>query len=99
MGNDQEMKENDNALNEKYISAKAKFEHYHPKYSNIPSIKSFKNLKPSELTALQMDRSKILYDLDLNEFELLGELQYAFICLLVGQSVQGLEEWKYIIDL
>ena len=30
---------------------------------------------------------------------LLGEMQYAFICLLVAQSVQGLEQWKNIIDL
>ena len=103
--NDQEMKANDDdALNQKYLSAKHKFEHYHPKYTKIPSIKSFKNLKPSQLTALQMDRSEIFYKLlkskfaD-NELDLLGELQYAFICLLVGQSVQGLEQWKCVIDL
>merc|ERR1719295_2019705 len=51
-----------------------------------------------------MDRSQILYDLLSGQFEgnqlgLVGELQYAFICLLVGQSVQGLEQWKRIIDL
>lgn len=30
---------------------------------------------------------------------LLGELQMAFICFLVGQSLAGLEQWKCIIEL
>merc|ERR1719242_600139 len=89
---------------ESYNSAKCKFEHYHPSYTKIPTISSIKGLSPSGMTTLQMDRSKILYDLlngefKRNHFALIGELQYAFICLLVGQSVQGLEQWKVIIDL
>lgn len=102
---DEEMKDKtiENQLNEKYNSAKSKFEQYHPKYTNIPSISSMKNLKPSEITSLQMDRSKILYDIlnkyRNNKYGLLGEMQYAFICLLVGQSVQGLIQWKNIIHL
>ena len=102
--NDEEMKDQTRELNEKYNSAKSKFEHYHPKYTQIPSIKSLKNLKPSEITLLQMDRSKILYDIlnkhyKYNHMTFLGEMQYAFICLLVGQSVQGLVQWKNIVDL
>jgi len=100
--NENETKESD--LHKNYVAAKAKFEHYHPKYTKITQIKNMKDLTPSQRTALQMDRSTILYGIlerhfKTNELSLLGEMQYAFICLLVGQSVQGLNHWKDIVDL
>lgn len=108
---DQEMKDindgDNDGVNAKYLhyhDQKLKYSQYRPSYTKIPQISSMTGLSPSEMTTLQMDRSKILYDLlngpfKENHFALIGELQYAFISLLVGQTVQGLEQWKVIIDL
>ncbi|EFO27049.1 hypothetical protein LOAG_01429 [Loa loa] len=50
-----------------------------------------------------LDRScqlhKILVDLDGNWSEFLGELQFAFVCFLIGQVYEGFEQWKRLIHL
>uniref|UniRef100_A0A8R1XSJ1 Protein AAR2 homolog n=1 Tax=Onchocerca volvulus TaxID=6282 RepID=A0A8R1XSJ1_ONCVO len=51
-----------------------------------------------------LDRSwqlhKILADLNGEWFEFLGELQFAFVCFLMGQVVyEGFEQWKRLIHL
>ncbi|VDO39523.1 unnamed protein product [Onchocerca flexuosa] len=50
-----------------------------------------------------LDRSwqlhKILADLNGEWFEFLGELQFAFVCFLMGQVYEGFEQWKRLIHL
>ncbi|ETO27330.1 hypothetical protein RFI_09802 [Reticulomyxa filosa] len=56
----------------------------------------------SQLTKLHMDRTPILkYVLEklTDESELLAEMQYSFVCFLIGRTLSGLEQWKRIVDL
>ncbi|CAG9533150.1 unnamed protein product [Cercopithifilaria johnstoni] len=50
-----------------------------------------------------LDRSsqldKILVDLNGEWSEFLGELQFAFVCFLMGQVYEGFEQWKRLIHL
>ncbi|KAK2586684.1 hypothetical protein KPH14_011726 [Odynerus spinipes] len=57
---------------------------------------------PTEITKHSLDSSYVL-DIVLNKLrqpiEIIGELQLAFICLLVGQSLDAFELWKKLIAL
>jgi len=56
----------------------------------------------AQLTKLYMDRTPLLKQVltkFTNENELLGELQYSFVCFLIGRTLSGLEQWKRIVDL
>ena len=47
-----------------------------------------------------LDRQKQEFDLtDANPFNLLGELQFAFTCFLIGQVYDAFEQWKILIGL
>lgn len=52
---------------------------------------------PAEVTMHSMDSTytleKIISQFN-NEMDLLGELQFLFICFLVGQSLEAMESWK-----
>lgn len=59
---------------------------------------------PSEVTRYSVDRSSVLFKLIATEFsesweELLGELQFAYICFLLGQNHEGFEHWRNLIVL
>lgn len=57
---------------------------------------------PTEITKHSLDSSYVL-DTMLNKLkqplEIIGELQLAFICLLVGQNLDAFEHWKKLIAL
>jgi len=60
------------------------------------------NPSPQEITKFGMDKSLLLEKIKRsysNEEGILGELQYAFVCFLVGQSFEGFEQWKQLIRL
>ena len=61
-------------------------------------------MRPSDITRYILDRSNALNTL-LDRFKerkgiygLLGELQLAFIVFYMGQSLEGMEQWKAILD-
>jgi A1 cistron-splicing factor AAR2 len=78
-------------------------------YKHIARKLKRKGATPQELTKLNFDKSALLEQL-LKEYQqehpdfnseqfLLGELQFAFICFLIGQCQDGLDQWKNIIEL
>ncbi|XP_077985016.1 protein AAR2 homolog [Glandiceps talaboti] len=72
-------------------------------FSEIPQ-KYPKGASPAEVTKYSMDSS---YALDTllnlkykdNELGILGELQFAFICFLLGQVYDSFEQWKKLFHL
>jgi A1 cistron-splicing factor AAR2 len=77
---------------------------YRVYYTHIPSKLKRQGVKGHELTKLNFDKSALLYQLLKEEYEndwtlLLGELQFAFVCFLMGQALDALEQWKRIIEL
>ena len=59
---------------------------------------------PQDITNYTFDRSDALstlltkeYNNDYNSF--LGELQFAFICFLIGQSFDAFDQWKGMVHL
>lgn len=57
---------------------------------------------PSEITAHGMDSTFILEEMFQNcsvKDEILGELQMAFICFLVGQLYDSFEQWKRLLRM
>jgi A1 cistron-splicing factor AAR2 len=77
------------------------------KQSNDSESVTNKNLlstTPQDITSYTFDRSDALstlltkeYDNDYNSF--LGELQFAFICFLIGQSFDAFDQWKGMVHL
>ena len=62
------------------------------------------NLSPIDITKHAFDKSDSLlrllqkdYDYDFRLF--LGEMQFAFVCFLVGQSFEAFDQWKGMVDL
>ena len=61
-------------------------------------------LSPIDITNRLFDKSEALlrllqkdYDYDFRLF--LGEMQFAFVCFLVGQSFEAFDQWKGMVDL
>lgn len=59
--------------------------------------------RPSELTALFIDKSSLLDDLQQNEYDsswenILGEMQLSFILFLMIFCYDALEHWKKLVD-
>eukprot|EP01114_Cavostelium_apophysatum_P014427 TRINITY_DN3745_c0_g1_i6.p1 TRINITY_DN3745_c0_g1~~TRINITY_DN3745_c0_g1_i6.p1 ORF type:complete len:380 (+),score=57.02 TRINITY_DN3745_c0_g1_i6:82-1140(+) len=72
---------------------------HRPYFSSVPKRKLVVGASASQITQDNMDKSAILFDLINKRYkdnpnELLGELQFAFICFLLGESFDGLEQWK-----
>eukprot|EP01088_Endostelium_zonatum_P019429 TRINITY_DN6702_c0_g1_i2.p1 TRINITY_DN6702_c0_g1~~TRINITY_DN6702_c0_g1_i2.p1 ORF type:complete len:373 (-),score=78.69 TRINITY_DN6702_c0_g1_i2:35-1153(-) len=71
-------------------------------YTTIPT-KSFSS-SPSELTLSNHDKSTLLSSLITSQFSssfylFLGELQFSFIHFWIGQSLDGLNQWKKMLDI
>lgn len=80
------------------------------RFTEIPSDYIPADLKPQELTKYSIDTSykfqkllenqKITSGLsDTNDFTILCELQFAFICFLIGQVYDAFHQWKTITSL
>ncbi|KAF3949922.1 hypothetical protein CMV_024263 [Castanea mollissima] len=57
-----------------------------------------------ELTSLNIDKTQLLESLLIKDYGgsedvLLGELQFAFIAFLMGQSLVGFLQWKALVNL
>jgi A1 cistron-splicing factor AAR2 len=54
-------------------------------------------LTPEEVTLFNVDSSSALQKFSVDS--LLGELQFSFIEFLIGQSLEGLQQWKSLVDM
>lgn len=73
-------------------------------YSSIPFKKAPKGATPQQITKYNFDRSEILQGILKRRYQndptgILGELQFSFICFLMGQSFDGFEQWKQLVAL
>jgi A1 cistron-splicing factor AAR2 len=74
-------------------------------YTHIPRKLKKQGATPQEITKINFDKSALLeqlladYKHEQAEKELLAEFQFAFVCFLIGQCQDALEQWKNIIEL
>lgn len=72
-------------------------------FTNLPGLVKRTGMSTSELTALNLDKSEQL-EVVLKKFYggeedlLLGELQFAFIGFLMGQSLESFGQWKALVS-
>ncbi|XP_028794826.1 protein AAR2 homolog isoform X1 [Neltuma alba] len=73
-------------------------------YTSVPSVIKCKGMQGQELTSLNLDKTQLLEtllekDYGGSEDLLLGELQFAFVAFLMGQSLEAFLQWKSIVSL
>ncbi|CAK9317987.1 unnamed protein product [Citrullus colocynthis] len=73
-------------------------------YTEIPHVIKKRGVHGQELTYLNLDKTLLLENLLKKYFGgsedlLLGELQFAFVVFLMGQSLEGFLQWKSLITL
>ncbi|XP_021737225.1 protein AAR2 homolog [Chenopodium quinoa] len=73
-------------------------------YTPVPRVIKQRGISVAELTSVNLDKTYILESILMKEFEgdedrLLGELQFAFIAFLMGQSLDGFLQWKSLVSL
>ncbi|GJQ81994.1 hypothetical protein Trydic_g6874 [Trypoxylus dichotomus] len=72
------------------------------RFTTLPTKNYPDNSTPAEITQHSLDLTYMLecflenYDQDI---ELLGELELAYVCFLVGHSFEAFEQWKSIVGL
>jgi len=71
-------------------------------YTNIPLLIKRSGCSAAELSALNLDKTdelveSIKYKYLGNWKDMLGEIQFAFVAFMFGQSLMGLEQWKRLI--
>ncbi|XVF20659.1 hypothetical protein REPUB_Repub12eG0020700 [Reevesia pubescens] len=73
-------------------------------YTPIPRIIKRKGIESEQLTSLNLDKTELLEHLLVKDYggsedSLLGELQFAFIAFLIGQSLEAFMQWKSLVSL
>lgn len=73
-------------------------------YTSIPRVIKQKGIHGQELTSLNLDKTQLLESLLIKDYQgsediLLGELQFAFIAFLMGQSLEAFLQWKSLVCL
>ncbi|KAI9100253.1 hypothetical protein K1719_024471 [Acacia pycnantha] len=73
-------------------------------YTSVPSVIKRKGIQGQELTSLNLDKTQLLEtllekDYGGSEDLLLGELQFAFVAFLMGQSLEAFLQWKSLVSL
>lgn len=73
-------------------------------YTRVPHLVRLPGATGAELTAVNVDKSTVLESLLKQQYKgsedlLLGELQFAFIAFLMGQSLESFSQWKSIVCL
>ncbi|EPS67802.1 hypothetical protein M569_06971, partial [Genlisea aurea] len=73
-------------------------------YTTIPRVFKLKEMTTSELTSLNLDKSRLLESILNEEYRgdegaLLAELQFAFVTFLMGQSLEAYLQWKALLNL
>jgi len=82
------------------LSEKQNFNSRPCKYNHIPQRIWNPNLTGDQITKLNFDKSESLEILITHcgsKTEVLGELQFAFVTFLMGQSYESFEHWKQIL--
>ncbi|XP_026187191.1 protein AAR2 homolog [Mastacembelus armatus] len=74
------------------------------RFSDIPQKTYPPGATPAEITQCSMDLSYALETVleknhKLQPLNLLGELQFAFVCFLIGDVYEGFEHWKQLLAL
>ncbi|KAI8789044.1 protein AAR2 [Biomphalaria glabrata] len=74
------------------------------KYSTIPKKKYPDGATPGLISKYSMDSSYVLELVLTERFKgsiehLLGEIQFAFVCFLIGQNYDSFEQWKKLVHL
>ncbi len=74
------------------------------RFTSIPKRSYPDGASPAEITKYSMDHSYVLNTIlstkhSGGELALLGELQFAFVCFLLGQVYDGFEQWKQLVRL
>lgn len=74
------------------------------RYSSVPKNKFPEGSTPAEISKYHMDSTYALNLLLAERFDhnmgmLLGEIQFAFICFLIGQNYDSFEQWKKLVNL
>ncbi|KAG4964794.1 hypothetical protein AAZV13_14G064500 [Glycine max] len=73
-------------------------------YTSIPHVVKCKGISGQELTSLNLDKTQLLETLLAKDYGgsedlLLGELQFAFVAFLMGQSLEAFLQWKSLVSL
>eukprot|EP00877_Chromochloris_zofingiensis_P000739 jgi/Chrzof1/10666/Cz05g07160.t1 len=73
-------------------------------YSKLPRLVKVAGATAAQLTSLNLDKTPLLLQLIAERFEgqgqdVLGELQFAFLAFVCGQSLQGFLQWKALVSL
>ncbi|XP_047327242.1 protein AAR2 homolog [Impatiens glandulifera] len=73
-------------------------------YTPIPHLVKHKGIQGQELTSLNLDKTQLLESILMKEYGgsedlILGELQFAFVAFLMGQSLEAFMQWKSLICL
>ncbi|KAH9675560.1 AAR2 protein family [Citrus sinensis] len=73
-------------------------------YTSIPRVVKCRGMQGEELTSLNLDKTELLESLITKNYggsedTLLGELQFAFIAFLMGQSLEAFLQWKSLVSL
>ncbi|OMO55566.1 A1 cistron-splicing factor, AAR2 [Corchorus capsularis] len=73
-------------------------------YTQIPRIVKRKGVESGQLTSLNLDKTELLETLLMKNYggsedSILGELQFAFIAFLMGQSLESFLQWKSLVSL
>ena len=74
------------------------------RFTQIPKKKHPEGASPCEMSKYNMDHSYVLERLLASEYkanhlDILGEIQMAFTCFLLGQVYDGFEQWKRLVHL
>ncbi|CAM8903540.1 unnamed protein product [Rhodiola kirilowii] len=73
-------------------------------YTMIPRLIKEKGVSGQELTYLNLDKTQLLETMLAKEYGgceevFLGEMQFAFVAFLMGQSLEAFMQWKSIVSL
>ncbi|KAK8916225.1 hypothetical protein KSP39_PZI022480 [Platanthera zijinensis] len=73
-------------------------------FTTIPKVVKHRNITGEKLTALNLDKTKLLENILMDKLGgeedlLLGELQFSFIAFMMGQSLEAFMQWKDLVCL
>ncbi|XP_073116266.1 uncharacterized protein [Elaeis guineensis] len=95
----------DQLRNSKFSKNAAKESHKRGCYfTTIPHAVKSRDVFGEELTALNLDKTTLLESILMKDYGgaedlLLGELQFAFIAFMMGQSLEAFLQWKALVSL
>ncbi|XAR51480.1 hypothetical protein NMG60_11006114 [Bertholletia excelsa] len=73
-------------------------------YTAIPRVIKHKGIHGQDLTSLNLDKTQLLESILMKDYGgaedlILGELQFAFVAFLMGQSLEAFLQWKSLVSL